>query len=93
MGTGEKPMNLLRFPARRPVRSPLAGHLEAVEALLEECRRRQTSMRDEGRRLRGALRRLRVQMGHLALGQSRLGRSLGRLRAVQARMRRPLAGV
>ena len=78
-------MKILHFPARRPIRPPLSESLGSVQALLDQCLERQVSMREEGRRLRTALRRLQGLMGEMQVRQSRLGRSLRRLRAVQAR--------
>lgn len=83
-------MKVVNFPSRGRSRATVSGNLESIRALLSECLGHQASLREEGLRLRNALRRLRVQTGALSLCQSRLNRSLGRLRAVQIRLRRPL---
>jgi hypothetical protein len=80
------------FPARRPESTRIASGLESVGALLVECGRRQIALRDDGRRLADALGRLNAQLAEMAFRQSRLGRSLRRLRALGERARRPGPG-
>jgi hypothetical protein len=81
MGTRES-MKVLSFRPRSKPRGGLRWDLDRLQSLLGECGGRQLRMREEGRRLRDALRRLRRQMGELAIRRARLGRSLARLRNV-----------
>jgi hypothetical protein len=75
-------MTLLHFPPRARARAPVAAGLDSVQAFLDECGGRQAAIREDARRLRAALGRLRAQLGELALGQARLRRRIVRLRAV-----------
>lgn len=75
-------MKVLRFRAPRPAPEPLAWQIAALRALLEECRMRQTALRDEGRRIQAAVLRLSRLSRVLARSQRRLSLSLGRLRSL-----------
>jgi hypothetical protein len=80
----KKPMKILNFPVRPRTPPPVRRSLASIENLLEECRGRQVSLRQEGRRLRESLDRLSLLTEDVIRGSERLRQALGRLRAFQA---------
>jgi len=75
-----KPMKILRFSPRPGSVRSLAGSIASVETLLSECQRKQSSLREDGRRLRASLDRLATLTRDMVRGTDRLRRSAGRLR-------------
>ena len=80
----KKPMKILNFPVRPRTPPPVRRSIASIENLLEECRGRQVSLRQEGRRLRESLERLSLLTGEVIRGSERLRHAIGRLRAFQA---------
>lgn len=76
----KKPMKILNFPARPRTPAPARRSLASVELLLEECRGRQASLRQDGRRLRLSLERLSLLTQEVIRGSERLRQAAGRLR-------------
>jgi len=87
--SGEKPMKILRFPIRPGPGRNVAGRIASVEWLLSECLSRQSSLREDGRRLRASLERLSVLAHDMVRNTERLRRSAGRLRACHRRIGPP----
>jgi len=79
-------MKILRFPVGPGIERDLAGHIASVERLLSECRRRRSSLREDGRRLQASLDRLSVLTREMLRGTDSLRRSAGRLRACHRRI-------
>ena len=77
----KKPMKILNFPARPRTLSPARRSLASIEFLLEECRERQASLSQDGRRLRQSLERLSHLTQDVIRGSERLRQAVGRLRA------------
>lgn len=80
----KKPMKILNFPVRPRTPSPVHRSIASIENFLEECRGRQASFRQDGRRLRESLERLSLLTEDVIRGSERLRHALGRLRACQA---------
>lgn len=74
-------MTVLRFPASRRRYPGVPERLASLEILLGECLGRQERLREEGRRLRASVGRLRRLARQMARSQDCLRRSIGRLRA------------
>ena len=79
-------MKILIFPARPGAVAEVAGRLASLERLLSECRERQSSLREDGRRLRVSLERLSSLSRDLLRSTARLRRSAGRLRTCHRRI-------
>lgn len=77
----KKPMKILNFPVRPRTPPPVRRSIASIENLLEECRGRQVSLRQDGRRLRESLERLSLLTEDVIRGSERLRQALGRLRA------------
>jgi len=82
-------MKILIFPARPGALAGVASRLASLERLLSECRERQSSLREDGRRLRVSLERLSSLSKDLLQSTSRLRRSAGRLRTCHPRFGPP----
>lgn len=80
----KKPMKILNFPVRTGTPPPVRRSIASIEDLLEECRGRQVSLRQDGRRLRESLARLSLLTEDVIRGSERLRHALDRLRACQA---------
>jgi hypothetical protein len=85
----EKPMKILRFPVRPGPGRNVAGRIASVERLLSEYLSRQSSLREDGRRLRASLERLSVLTRDMVRSTELLRRSAGRLGACHRRIGPP----
>ena len=87
--SAERPMRILRFPVPPDRVRDAALRIALVERLLTECLNRQSSLKEEGQRLRASLERLSVLTRDLVRGTESLRRSAGRLRAGHRRIGPP----
>jgi len=79
-------MKILPFPARPGAVRDLAVHVASVEKLLLEWRTRQSSLSEDGRRLRVSLDRLSSLSKDLLRNTASLRRSAVRLRGCHRRL-------
>ena len=73
-------MKILSFPSRPPRAPRVAERIARVEELLAECLGRQSTLKEEARRLQVSLGRLRELTREMVRKQDRLRLSLDRLR-------------